>query len=118
MNFRKTVALTTSALAITGALILPAQAATAVDGAGASSATLLGACNYNGSHPELTYGEEGAAVAHAQCLLKHVRGYDVDIDGQFGPNTLDAVEGAQGDCRIDVDGIVGPNTWDCLHGHI
>ncbi|MDT0378634.1 peptidoglycan-binding domain-containing protein [Streptomyces sp. DSM 42041] len=118
MRFRKTVALATSALTATGALMLSVPAASAADTRPAPAASLLGACNYNGSHPELSPGDTGAAVSHAQCLLKHVRGYDVDIDGIFGPNTATAVRKAQRACGIAVDGIIGPNTWDCLHGHL
>jgi zinc D-Ala-D-Ala carboxypeptidase len=118
MRFRKSVALATSALAATGSLLLSVPAASAVEGTSGTSASLLGACNYNGSHPEISEGSTGAAVSHAQCLLKHVRGYGVDIDGHFGPKTRAAVENAQDDCNIVEDGIVGPVTWDCLHGHL
>ncbi|WP_168711434.1 peptidoglycan-binding protein [Streptomyces sp. RKND-216] len=57
-------------------------------------------------------------MSHAQCLLKHVRGYDVDIDGIFGPGTASAVRSAQRACGIDVDTTIGLLTWGCLHGHL
>jgi zinc D-Ala-D-Ala carboxypeptidase len=73
-------------------------------------------CGYSGTHPTIRYGDRGSVVAHAQCLLRNVRGHlSVDVDGVFGPITRGAVIAEQRRCRIVQDGIVGPITWNCLH---
>lgn len=78
--------------------------------------TALGPCNYSGAHPTIQQGSRGEAVAHAQCLLRNVRGHlTVVVDGVFGPVTRSAVIAEQRRCRIAQDGIIGPNTWRCLH---
>lgn len=41
-------------------------------------------------------------------------GYDVEIDGDFGENTRDAVEAFQRDKKMVADGIVGPATRSAL----
>lgn len=41
-------------------------------------------------------------------------GYDVDIDGEFGPLTEEAVIDFQRDHDLKADGIVGPDTWAAL----
>lgn len=82
----------------------------------AADISLRGLCNYNGSHPTIRRGDTGAAVSHAQCLLKNYQGYGyLAIDGVFGPQTEDAVRDFQRRRGITVDGIVGPVTWDRLH---
>lgn len=43
-----------------------------------------------------------------------VRGYPVDIDGIFGPGTLNAVKKFQKDHYLSVDGVVGAMTWYAL----
>lgn len=78
--------------------------------------TALGPCNYSGRHPVIRLGSRGEAVAHAQCLLRNVRGHrNVVVDGIFGQVTRAAVVAEQRRCRIDQDGEVGPDTWRCLH---
>lgn len=100
-------------LALPGSATAAAPAPAAVTAGGVS---VLGMCNYSGSHPEISSGASGEVVAHAQCLLRNVWGYkDVAVDGQFGPTTRKYVVKAQGVCGITQDGIIGPKTWDCLH---
>lgn len=42
-------------------------------------------------------------------------GYDPGvIDGDFGPNTENAVKEFQGDYGLTVDGIVGPESWAAI----
>lgn len=58
-------------------------------------------------------------VARAQALLE-VAGYDTGdsgTDGEFGPDTEEAVRKFQYDHKLDVDGIIGPGqTWPALLG--
>ena len=41
-------------------------------------------------------------------------GYDIEIDGSFGPATLNAVKAFQKSCKLVVDGICGPKTRAAL----
>ncbi|MFG2553598.1 peptidoglycan-binding protein [Streptomyces sp. NPDC048581] len=67
-------------------------------------------------HPEISRGDTGTPVKHAQCILRNGMGYTaVVVDGIFGEITEKAVVSAQKRCEIATDGIVGPNTWACLH---
>lgn len=82
----------------------------------ATPMSIEGLCNYNGTHPTISYGDTGSAVSHAQCLLKNYHGYSyVSIDGIFGSDTRTAVKDLQARYGLTVDGIVGPATWDALH---
>ena len=42
------------------------------------------------------------------------RGYPVEIDGSFGPETFNAVKRFQNDYHLEVDGVVGSQTWNAL----
>ena len=64
--------------------------------------------------PSLRDGSSGEAVSRLQRALTAALGRTVDIDGQFGPNTEQAVEDYQAAVGLDVDGIVGPDTWTAL----
>jgi D-alanyl-D-alanine carboxypeptidase/Putative peptidoglycan binding domain len=57
--------------------------------------------------------QRGLAVEHVQQqLVRH--GYDVEVDGYFGPLTLAAVRRFQSDHGLTADGLVGPITWPAL----
>jgi peptidoglycan hydrolase-like protein with peptidoglycan-binding domain len=57
--------------------------------------------------------QRGLAVENVQRqLVRH--GYDIDVDGYFGPLTLAAVRRFQADHGLTVDGLVGPITWPAL----
>lgn len=58
--------------------------------------------------PTTRRGYRGRWVRHIQELLK------VDVDGQFGAKTYEAVVNFQKEYGLTPDGVVGPNTWKIL----
>lgn len=54
------------------------------------------------------------SVATAQQLLVHIWGYNLKIDGNFGPRTERAVRDFQSLIGLSPDGIIGRDTWDVL----
>ncbi len=57
--------------------------------------------------------QRGGAVVSVQTqLVRH--GYEVEIDGYFGPQTQAAVRRFQADHGLEADGLVGPITWPAL----
>jgi peptidoglycan hydrolase-like protein with peptidoglycan-binding domain len=61
----------------------------------------------------VAYGSVGADVNTLQSeLRKH--GYQLAVDGIFGPKTKAAVIGYQQSHGLEVDGIAGPQTWRSL----
>ncbi|MFD5160377.1 peptidoglycan-binding protein [Streptomyces hawaiiensis] len=65
------------------------------------------------SWPILQSGSKGADVRSAQQLLA-ARGYTLEADGIFGPNTRSAVIQFQKSQSLAADGVIGPNTWSKL----
>lgn len=63
--------------------------------------------------PMLALGARGDAVVELQEALVEL-GWEIDVDGIFGPATDEAVRGFQADNELDVDGMVGPLTWEAL----
>jgi peptidoglycan hydrolase-like protein with peptidoglycan-binding domain len=64
-------------------------------------------------HPTLERGSEGRAVRMLQeALVEH--DFEIDVDGDFGQATEEAVMEFQEENELEVDGIVGPNTWAAL----
>ncbi|MEW6433130.1 MAG: peptidoglycan-binding domain-containing protein [Myxococcota bacterium] len=57
----------------------------------------------------LRRGSSGAEVRQLQQALKD-RGYELAVDGRFGPNTEAAVRRFQAAQGLVVDGLAGPNT--------
>ncbi len=55
-------------------------------------------------------GSSGASVRNLQQLLKN-KGYNIAVDGQFGPKTKAVVLAFQKANGLVADGIVGPKTW-------
>ena len=64
-------------------------------------------------HPKLERGSEGRSVRVLQEALVEL-GYEIDVDGDFGRGTEEAVMGFQEANGLDADGVVGPNTWAAL----
>ena len=69
----------------------------------------------SGATPTLRQGARGAAVSQLQNRLR-AHGYNVSVDGDFGPATANAVRAFQRAKGLGVDGVVGPNTWRALNG--
>ncbi len=63
----------------------------------------------------IKYGMKGDDVTNLQTTLKNL-GYNLDVDGSFGPQTLAAVKSYQQKNGLAVDGMVGPQTTAALYG--
>ena len=62
----------------------------------------------------LKNGSKGNQVKTLQRLLNAL-GYSCgNVDGSFGPKTLEAVKKFQKAKGLDVDGYCGPKTWAAL----
>lgn len=61
----------------------------------------------------LRLASKGARVRELQHLLVRA-GYPVNVDGDFGPATHDAVQAFQRNAGIEVDGVAGPQTMRAL----
>ena len=59
------------------------------------------------------YGSKGSSVTTLQEALVN-QGYEIDVDGDFGDGTYNAVVDFQSNNGLDADGVVGPNTWSAL----
>ena len=62
------------------------------------------------SYPTIRRGDRGELVTQLQDLLSK-DGYNLAIDGIFGPGTQSCVRAFQKKHGLVVDGIVGPKTW-------
>ena len=63
--------------------------------------------------PTLRQGSQGESVRELQRLLRTL-GYELEIDGKFGPLTLRCVKSFQGSAGLVRDGVVGADTWAAL----
>lgn len=66
------------------------------------------------NYSQIGYGSSGNDVKTLQQMLKS-NGYQLDVDGNFGPKTQEAVKDYQKKNNLAVDGIVGKNTWSSLN---
>ena len=80
-----------------------------------ASAPAAPAPSGGGATPTLRQGSRGAAVSSLQNRLR-AHGYNVSVDGDFGPATANAVRSFQRAKGLGVDGVVGPATWSALNG--
>jgi peptidoglycan hydrolase-like protein with peptidoglycan-binding domain len=64
---------------------------------------------------DMSEGEIDGCVTELQELLNN-HGAGLSVDGDFGPDTLAAVENYQSTHNLSVDGIVGPETKASLDG--
>ncbi|OLO35822.1 peptidoglycan-binding protein [Streptomyces sp. MNU77] len=65
------------------------------------------------SWPALANGASGANVTTAQYLLRGA-GYDISVDGAFGPATENTVIAFQTSKGYGADGVIGAQTWPGL----
>jgi hypothetical protein len=63
----------------------------------------------------LERGDEGPDVFDLQEMLNKQSRADLEVDGDFGPATEDAVRSYQQSRQLEVDGIVGQETWNALY---
>lgn len=64
--------------------------------------------------PTLRRGSRGEAVEELQALLNAKYGFDLEIDGNFGKATENAVKDFQRKNGLTADGVVGKKTWKSL----
>ncbi len=64
---------------------------------------------------QIGYGSQGDEVKELQTQLNK-NGYNLSVDGKFGPETQKAVKAYQKAKGLSVDGVVGSNTWGALLG--
>lgn len=64
--------------------------------------------------PTLKMGDKGDWVKVAQGRL-FVAGHHIEVDGDFGPATKNAVIAFQASYGLTKDGIIGPKTWAKLY---
>jgi peptidoglycan hydrolase-like protein with peptidoglycan-binding domain len=62
----------------------------------------------------ISQGSSNGDVRAAQYLLHNKFGYNIAVDGIFGPGTKTAVLDFQTTKGLNADGIVGPKTWKAL----
>jgi hypothetical protein len=60
-------------------------------------------------------GQSGSAVRKIQLQLRKL-GWEIGVDGDFGPETERVVKKFQARKALEVDGIVGVRTWRALWG--
>jgi len=67
------------------------------------------------SGPKLAIGSTGPDVRRVQIILVMTKLLDFSgIDGDFGPQTEQAVKSFQEGKNLTADGVVGPTTWQAL----
>ena len=66
------------------------------------------------TYSQLKYGSSGSDVKKLQTYLNQVGNYGLDVDGQYGPKTQEAVKKYQSSNNLTVDGIAGNQTWGSL----
>lgn len=83
------------------------------DGAAPSGPTSSGTIGVPAFPGTTRRGNRGSAVRQVQQRLAD-RGWEISVDGDFGPTTDRIVRNFQSDKRLGVDGVVGPITWTSM----
>ena len=65
--------------------------------------------------PLLGKGSQGEEVKKLQRRLKELKYYQGEIDGQYGPQTAEAVSAFQNTNGLEADGVVGDETRAILY---
>ncbi len=65
------------------------------------------------TRPTLAQGNKGEAVRELQRMLRSL-GYTLEIDGKFGPITVQCVKSFQGTAGLTRTGVVDAQTWAAL----
>jgi CBS domain-containing protein len=65
------------------------------------------------AEPVLDVGSSGPNVTRLQTSLKRA-GFDLDVDGKFGPHTHDQVKAYKESRGLTADGVVDADTWHAL----
>jgi len=65
--------------------------------------------------PMLERGDEGPDVSDLQNMLNQQSRAGLDVDGEFGPATEEAVTNYQQSRQLEIDGICGQETWNALY---
>ncbi|WP_231104665.1 peptidoglycan recognition protein family protein [Haloechinothrix halophila] len=82
-------------------------------GVGAAVDGIVGNQTWNQAVRDRERGSSGQAVRAVQSQLSS-RGYQIAVDGLFGPNTESAVTEFQSNNRIRANGVVDARTWSVL----
>lgn len=69
--------------------------------------------NYPAYPMLLKRGSRNVYVRQAQAKL-HDRGWNISVDGDFGPNTEKVVKQFQAEKGLVADGVIGPKTWKAI----
>lgn len=80
---------------------------------GASTATAPAGEEADNGGTTLRMGMAGSEVSLLQEKLRKI-GYNINVDGDFGPATKRAVMNFQHDYKLAEDGIAGPLTWSII----
>lgn len=64
--------------------------------------------------PTVGQGDRGSAVNILQLLLNNFHGYSIQVDGDFGPETENAVRDFQSSHNLTLTGVVNYATWQAL----
>jgi peptidoglycan hydrolase-like protein with peptidoglycan-binding domain len=75
----------------------------------------MGVCPYEYPAITIKYTMQGSEVKWLQWMLNR-QGYNLQIDGIFGPKTLETVKDFQKKHDLVVDGLVGKKTKAALKG--
>ncbi|MBW8705482.1 Zinc D-Ala-D-Ala carboxypeptidase [Streptomyces sp. MBT84] len=59
-------------------------------------------------------GNTGGGVHYLQEVLRDQYGYNIAVDGDFGPATESALKSLQSRLHITADGVYGPQTRDSI----